>query len=637
MQKQSLLRKHIVELLLIVAATVGLYFASAHLDLSESLDRLMVDNEHWEADEVFLATLLALVGAIFFGVRRLHDFRLELKKRQELERRLYLHRDELSRTVAERTAALEQANQNLRNSIAERERAWEHLQESERRYRELFELMQEGVGMVDENESIIFCNPAYATIFEEESAADMIGKNLKQYITPDRLEQIDTETRRRASGEFSTYETEIRTAKGRIKSILVSATPKFDENKNFLGTLGSVIDLTEVKKLQDLSMRAQRLEESGRIAGQVAHDFNNLLGPLVAYPDLIREIVSEADPIIPYLEEMQTSARQIAEINQQLLTLGRRAHYEQVIFNVNELIDHATKQARAIPEDITLTTDCDPELLNVYGGPSQIARVLANLMVNALDAMPDGGRLSISTENHYSEGIRTQYGNIGPGEYVRITISDTGAGMTRDVMAKMMDAFFSTKKASHRSGSGLGLSVVFAIVADHKGCIDVQSAPGQGTSFMIYLPASREVAEEEERTPLMRGTERILVIDDDPVQLNVAKSLLGMLGYSVAVAGNGQSGLEYLRNHSVDLVLVDMIMPSGLDGLDTVRSIVEVLPQQKIVVVSGYAESERLDKTLKLSGGTFISKPFSLQTISVAIHKALHGRKSIESPTGELR
>ncbi|MFH2057006.1 MAG: ATP-binding protein [bacterium] len=623
MSKKSLFAQHYLEILLIAGATLCLLILSILLDLGDMLHEFLAAHEAWQADELLVATLFALLGAVFFSVRRFRDYRREIEKRLDIESQLVSHREKLNQIVAERTEELELANQNLRQSITASERASEHLKNSERRYRELFELMQEGVGMVDDQETILFCNPAYARIFEEESKDTMVGMNLKRFIPPECLEQLAAETNKRARGALSTYEIEIITAKGNRKSILVSATPKFDEDNRFLGTLGSVIDLTELKKLQDLSQRANRLEESGRVAGQVAHDFNNLLGPLIAYPELIKEMIPENDSMVQYLEAMQTSARQIAEINQQLLTLGRRAHYEQAVFNVNDLVQHALKQVGPLEGNIELITECDPDLLNVYGGSSQIARILANLVVNAVDAMPEGGRVTIKTENHYSEGLRSQFGSIGPGEYVKLTVSDTGLGMTPEVMSRMMDAFFTTKKASHRSGSGLGLSVVFAIVTDHKGCIDVQSVPGEGTSFAIYLPASREEVDVDSRQPLMRGTERILVVDDDPVQQNVASSLLNMLGYSVDTVSDGEAALVYLRDNVVDLLMVDMIMPGGLDGLDTVERVLELRTEQKIMIVSGYAESERVERALKLSSGTFVSKPFTLQTISAAVRKAL--------------
>jgi len=416
-------------------------------------------------------------------------------------------------------------------------------------------------------------------------------------------------------------------ARGGTERIIAdSGAPITNEEGRVLGVVLVFRDVTETRRLQDLATRAQRLETAGRIAGQVAHDFNNLLGPLVAFPELAREELPPKHQVIKYIDVMEKSAKKIADINQQLLTLGRRGHYGQVILNLNEIVMDIINQISHPPE-IRIVRELSQNLMNIKGGLAQIHRIIANLVNNAIDAMPEGGVLTIKTENYYGEESLGEYAHIPKGEYVKIIISDTGIGIPKDISNKIFDPFFTTKKTDQQRGSGLGLSVVHAVIEDHGGFIDLESEIGKGTSFYLYFPITREDIEIPDNNQLPSGKERILVIDDDPIQRDVSVRLLEKLGYGIHTAESGEKALELVKEQAYDLLILDMIMPEGIDGAETYKRILEINPEQKALIVSGFAQSERVKIAQELGAGEYILKPLTMKSIAQAVRKALDEKK----------
>ena len=394
---------------------------------------------------------------------------------------------------------------------------------------------------------------------------------------------------------------------------------RLDENR----FLGFAVDITETRRLRELESRAQRLETAGRIAGQVAHDFNNLLGPLIAYPDFIREELPRYHPALAFLGSMVEAARRVAEINQQLLTLGRRGHYNQEPLNLNEVVQQVIAETGFPRPTLICQTDLADDLMNVRAGRAQIYRILLNLFQNARDAMDETGRLTVSTKNFYVDDIALNYGTVPKGEYVKLTISDTGCGISPDVMQKIFDPFFSTKVTDKKRGSGLGLSVVDAVMKDHGGYIDVRSKVGEGTSVYLYFPVTRHACEETKREHIPVGDERILVVDDDPVQRDVTLKILSRLGYRADAAASGEDALEKLRSQPADLLVLDMVMLPGIDGAETYRRALEINPTQRAIIVSGFAESERVSAAQELGARAFVRKPMTRATLAQAIRREL--------------
>lgn len=389
----------------------------------------------------------------------------------------------------------------------------------------------------------------------------------------------------------------------------------------------------EAKKrlLEARLARADRMEAIGTLAGGVAHDLNNILSAIVTYPDLILLKLPGDSPLRPPLKTMQDSGLRASAIVDDLLTLARRGILTTEVENLNTIIE----QNLSSPEfeelmfmhgDIHVTTELEEGLMNIPGSKFHLSKTLMNIIANGVESMPGGGTLSITTTNRYLDRPINGYEEVNEGDYVVVRISDSGTGMDSSDMEHIFEPFFTTKSMG-KSGSGLGMAVVWGTVKDHNGYIDVCSKPGQGSTFTLYIPATRrQQAKEVPGICLeeLRGCgQRILVVDDAPQQREIAATLLTQLDYRVETVQSGKAALTFLEDRAVDLVILDMIMEPGFDGLDTVRAIKEIDPDQKIIIVSGYSETERVRTALELGAGSYVKKPYILEKIASAVRTEL--------------
>ncbi|MBD3299528.1 MAG: PAS domain S-box protein [candidate division Zixibacteria bacterium] len=396
-------------------------------------------------------------------------------------------------------------------------------------------------------------------------------------------------------------------------------------------------DLREEKHADELLMRAKRLETAGQLAGQIAHDFNNLLGPLVAYPNLIRSRVGDVSGIDDMLRDMEEAANRIAEINQELLTLGRRGHYNVQALDINQLIGQ-TLRTTTIPERVTVAKELKGCLAPVLGGGAQLIRAFSNIIVNSCDAMSNGGTLTVRTSECRIDGKHLRGRTVPAGEYVRIDIADSGHGIPSEIINRVFDPFFTTRKADKGRGSGLGLAVVYSVIEDHEGYVDVTSTPGVGTTFSIYLPVSEDAAESSTHTDnVPRGhDERVLVVDDDLMQLRIIERMLRDLKYDVTTVDSGEAAVERTRHTDFDLLLLDMQM-NGIDGAETFRQIRRHNPHQRAVIVSGYAGTERVASALASGVSGFIQKPVDVASLARMVRQALSGKPATNSQSNTVR
>jgi len=514
--------------------------------------------------------------------------------------------------------------------IEELIRTQDALQSSEERFRTVFEAARDAIFIKDCDLKYVAVNPSLAHLFGMEPE-QFIGRTFQEIFGDHNAELYRKSESRVLNGEIITSERPF-AVKGEEHTLHVVIVPMKNIRGEIKGLCGIARDITEIRRLQEFEMRARRLEAAGKIAGQVAHDFNNLLGPLIAYPALMQEELPQNHPVLEYLADIEKAAEQMAEINQQLLTLGRRGHYNMEPININESITLALERLKPYPDNIEVVTSLADDLMNIKGGSAQIYRVISNLVVNSFDAMPRGGKLRITSKNYYVVNDFQSYGRIPRGEYVKLTVSDNGIGIDPDIRPRIFDPFFTTKKADRKRGSGLGLSIVHAVIEDHNGYIDLESRPGAGTSFYLYFPITREMTATVNDTPATGGNEKILVIDDDPVQREVSSRLLKKMGYDVTLAESGEKGIELCRSKGFDLLVLDMIMSPGIDGMETYRRILESCPGQKAVMVSGYAESEIVRKMKAMGAGDFIKKPLTLNALTVAVRKELN--RAPEKSTG---
>lgn len=385
------------------------------------------------------------------------------------------------------------------------------------------------------------------------------------------------------------------------------------------------------RELEEKLARSQKMESLGLLAGGVAHDLNNVLSGVVGYPNLLLRNLAPDSPLAKPLQRIQESGQKAAAIVQDLLTLARRGVTNHTVLNLNELITEFMTSPEQVDiqnwhTGVTFETCCDPTLLNIKGSAVHLKKTLMNLVSNAAEALPDGGRVEIRTENRSMEGGGKGKSEIPDGDYAVLNVQDNGVGISKEDLNRIFEPFY-TKKKMGRSGTGLGMSVVWGTVQDHKGYIHINSTEGVGTRVSVYFPVTREPAVEQEwELPLdeyMGQGETLLVVDDVMEQRELAQSMLTRLDYEVHTVSGGEAALDFLSHRPVDLVILDMIMEPGIDGLETYTRILESHPAQRAIIVSGFSENERVREAQRLGAGIYVKKPYTLEKLGVAVRQAL--------------
>ncbi len=378
--------------------------------------------------------------------------------------------------------------------------------------------------------------------------------------------------------------------------------------------------------------RAQKMEAIGTLAGGVAHDLNNILAGLVSYPELILLELPPEHALRKSILTIKSSGEKAAAIVQDLLTLARRGVMTSNVINLNDILQEQINSPeysdllRHHP-GVDVRIRMDPHLGNIRGSKVHIAKTVTNLLSNAAEAMPDGGTIVVATDNRYMDTTLRGYDHVNEGEYVALSISDTGIGISTQDLDRIFEPFF-TKKQMGRSGTGLGMAVVWGTVKDHDGYIDVDSMEGKGTTFTLYFPLCRERIDDgnskEPNWESWRANgETVLVVDDVFEQREIATQMLERLGYTTTSVSSGEAAVDYLNTHSVDILVLDMIMSPGLDGLETYQRILQHHPRQKAIIASGFAESDRVRETQRLGAGIYLRKPYTLEKLGKALQKEL--------------
>jgi len=402
--------------------------------------------------------------------------------------------------------------------------------------------------------------------------------------------------------------------------------------------IGVVQDITalhkaeeEKKELEARLARSQKMEALGLLAGGVAHDLNNVLSGIVSYPDmLLMHLPADSDLKRP-LSVMRDSGQKAAAIVQDLLTLARRGVTSVEILDLNDLIDEYLAspeflKLQSYHPEVEIKVNQHAHLLNISGSSVHLKKSLMNLVSNAAEALPEGGLVQISTQNRYIDRPLKGYTDINAGEYVVLGVEDNGSGIHPDDLGRIFEPFF-TKKKMGRSGTGLGLAVVWGTVEDHSGYINVSSDPGKGTLVELFLPVTHEYLEQRIKTippdDYQGKGERILVVDDMEAQREITHEMLTMLKYRVETVASGEEAIAFLQENTVDLVILDMIMDPGIDGLETYTRLQALRPDQKTLIVSGFSETGRVKEAQLLGAGAYVKKPFSIQTIGLAIRREL--------------
>jgi two-component system cell cycle sensor histidine kinase/response regulator CckA len=472
-------------------------------------------------------------------------------------------------------------------------------------------------------------NRGYLNMFGYERMEEVIGRPVTDFVSD--ASRADVEKRLTSNIE-GTYELEGRRKDG--KQLLLEATARNHVIRGRPVRITALRDMTERRALEDQFRQAQKMEAVGRLAGGVAHDFNNLLTVILSYTDMLMEGVSPQDPRTEDLSEIRKAAVAAASLTRQLLAFSRQQVIEPRLLNLNAVIASSEKMlCRLIGEDIEVQTTLSAVPLTVMIDPGQLEQVVMNLAVNARDAMPTGGRLTLETA---SVTLDAEYARdhwpVTAGRFAMLAISDIGTGMDELTRSRMFEPFFTTKAAGH--GTGLGLATVYGIVKQSNGYIWVYSEPGKGTSFKIYFPLLDQAPEQYAATPgpqaTPSGTETILLAEDATAVRVAARQILERFGYTVLEAANGTDALRAAQNGvAIDLLLTDVVMPE-MSGRELVDRFAKLRPKTKVLFMSGYTDDAIVRHGVLRPGTAYLQKPFSPDTLARKVREVLD---SIVVPT----
>lgn len=528
---------------------------------------------------------------------------------------------------------------------SEREYAHQELIERERELQSILETVPDIIFRLDAQGRLTFLSPSISAYCSDPQS--LLGRSIFELVVPEDMEKAQYRLNERRTGARATLDMEVRLLltmpgeEAQWRYFSVSASGVYQDeaggDRRFQGTQGIVRDITERKRLQKQLLEAQRMEVVGSLASGVAHDLNNILGGLVSYPELLLLEIPQDDPLHEKIALIQRSGKKAAAIVQDLLTLARRNVQVKEVVQVNDIIHEYLespewRQLQAAHPAVKVTTDLQEKLLHVCGAPVHLSKVVMNVLHNGLEAMPDGGSMHISTRNAYLELPYEGYERIPEGEYVCLTFADAGTGIPTEDLPRIFEPFYS-RKVMQMSGTGLGMTVIWATIKDHNGYLDIQSEVGVGTTIALYLPSTRELPAGQQHAIALdhyRGTETVLLVDDVAQQREIGRDMLSKLGYTVLTAASGEEALKVLDRQSVGLLILDMVMPGGMDGLATYQSVAAANPGQRAIVVSGYSGADRREKLRALGVVGYVSKPYTMEKLGVAV------RRELDRKEGEL-
>ncbi|MCD6305513.1 MAG: PAS domain S-box protein [Deltaproteobacteria bacterium] len=519
--------------------------------------------------------------------------------------------------------------------ITEFKRTQAQLRESEKRYRDLFDSVSDFIYTQDLEGRYTNANRAMTSIFGYE-LEEFIGRKAADFMKPEVGELFHTEylegikKKGHYEGVSSFFTKDGRKIYLEYRNNLIRP----EGGEPFIS--GIARDVTErilaereIKRLNKQMLQAQKMEAVGTLAGGIAHDFNNLLQAILGYTQILIMPKDESDPDIADLRQIEKAAKRAGELTQQLLGFSRKVESKPRPLNLNQEVQQVEKLLkRTIPKMIDIELHLEEGLQTINADPAQLEQVMMNLGVNARDAMEEGGKLLLETENVVlDEGYCRDHLGARPGRYVLLSISDTGKGMDKKTLDHIFDPFFTTKEVG--KGTGLGLATVYGIVKSHKGYIMCYSEPGQGTTFKIYLPVmeeetkERKVAKKQQAMP-EGGDETILLVDDEELLRGIGRDILEQFGYTVILANDGESALEVYEKRAKDisLVILDLMMP-GMGGKRCLVELLKINPDVKVVIASGYSINCHARDALEAGAKAFVSKPFELKQILGVVREVL--------------
>ena len=527
--------------------------------------------------------------------------------------------------------------------LTSRIEAEEALRNSEEKYRSIIENIEEGYFELDLKGNLTFFNSSLCkmTGYNSDEISWMNYQTYSNQETSEKMFNVFNQIFR-TKLPVMVVDFEILLKDGKTLQIDLSASPIMDHEGHVVGFRGLMRDVSEIKKaemerlrLEKKLQQAGKMQAIGTLAGGVAHDLNNILSGIVSYPDLILMDLPDDSPLIGPLKTIQESGKKAAAIVEDLLTLARRGVSVSEVININDLVyeylmSPQYKKLKSFHSDIVVESHLDSAILNIMGSPVHLSKTIMNLVSNAAEAMPNGGKIQVKTKNKYIDLPVGGYEDVEEGDYVSLTISDNGIGIAPEDINRIFEPFY-TKKVMGRSGTGLGMAVVWGTVKDHKGYVNIKSEQGIGTAIELFFPVTRKPVEEI-KVPIsfenLKGEgQTILVVDDIKEQRDIAAKILGQLGYSVDTVSGGIEACEYLDSKSADLMVLDMIMPPGIDGLETYKRITSKNRQQRAIIASGFSETKRVREAQRLGAGGYVKKPYTVEKIALAVKMELEKSK----------
>jgi len=501
--------------------------------------------------------------------------------------------------------------------ITGRIRSEEALRESEEKYRRLVTHAPDAI-FIAQDGVIKFANPSTMAL-TRYSIAEHATIPFAKLIHPEDRDRVVGSQDRQLKGEAvpSSYSFRLLTKRGEELWVDLNAVLMTWEER--LALLCYMRDITPLKRMEAQYLHAQKMEAVATLAGGIAHDFNNLLQTILGYAGVLCVDKKKSDPGYSELREIEKATLRGAELIQHLLIFSQKVESEQRSVQLNLTVKQVQKfLARAIPRMVKVEEVLAEDLWLVNADPARMEQVLVNLAINSLEAMPEGGRLIFETRNvTIDEEYSRIHPEIKPGDYVLLTVSDTGRGMNQETLGRLFEPFYTTKEVGQ--GSGLGLSAVHGIVKDHQGFIQCESEPDKGTTFKIYVPVLKQIEGREEPEKEGRpkgGTETILVVDDEEPIRVICEEILGNHGYQVLTAPDGETALSIYQKakKKIDLVILDLIMP-GMEGRKCLEELIKMDPEVKVLISSGYMLDEPPGATLKTGAKRFIRKPYTLRDL----------------------
>ena len=513
---------------------------------------------------------------------------------------------------------------SVARDITERKSIEDALKQSKEQYRIVLEANPDPVVVYDMEGKVTFFNMAFSRVFGWR-LEECIGQKMDVFVPADAWPETKMMINKVTSGEdFSGIETRRCTKEGKTIPVSISGAIYRDESGNPIGSVINLRDISDQKVLEIQLQQAQKMEAIGTLAGGIAHDFNNLLMGIQGCTSLMYMDIDSSHPNFEYLQRIENYIKNATSLTKQLLGFARKGKYEIKATDVNDLVNKSSEMFGRTKKEITIHKKCQSDIWTVEVDQFQIEQVLLNLYVNAWQAMSGTGEIFIQTENIILNDNDVKALGMPAGRYVKISVTDTGIGIDETIQHRIFDPFFTTKEISR--GTGLGLASAYGIIKNHGGIINSNSKKGEGATFNIFLPVSGKkiIKEKILHKEILKGSETVLLVDDEDIIIDVGRDLLEKLGYEVLTAKSGREAVEIYENNreKIDIVILDMVMPK-MGGADTYEKLRDADPDVKVLLSSGYSIDGQASKILSRGCDGFIQKPFDIKSLSLEIRKIL--------------